>query len=364
VLAAGTAVLGAAAIPMAAEAAEAATRLSVRPPAGAVSVNGSRVVKQYWLNARELDLTVKSVGLAMEVKVRVLLPKGWSPGARRTWPIVYALHGGNDHFISWTRSSQLATVAAEWDVMVAMPEGGASGSYTNWYNNGNYGLPEWETFHTEEVPQILQNAYHAGGDRAVLGLSSGGMGAMNYAERHPGLFSYVASYSGFLSTRSPGMPAMLMYVNSGQGFDPFRIWGVPYIDDDNWRQHDPFYMLPNLRGTRTGIYISSGTTGDAGPLDNPNKAPWDIGYISERVVGATNERWLAYADFLGVPVISHLYGDGSHTWPYWNREMKISWPLIMERLGVRHVGKSGLYTPANAHRDQNWDPAGANPSDG
>jgi S-formylglutathione hydrolase FrmB len=337
-LLAGTALLAAGLVP-ASTAASAATKYpkSLKVPAAARSDDGSKVTSAQWIDSRTIDLTVKSVGLGQSVKVRLLVPKGWTATTKKSFPTLYAYHGGNDHYLSWTRSTDIEKVSAKWNVIVAMPEGGANGSYTNWYNYGKYGTPQWETFHIMEVREILERAYHSNNMRAAMGISSGAQGAVTYAERYPGLFKYVASFSGILSMRSPGIPALLMFTNAKAGVDPFAIWGYPGVDDNNWRQHDPLYLMSRLKDYHTGIYISAGTTGNPGPLDPKGKAPWDIGLISERVVGSTNVTFLQQANQLKIPVTSHIYGDGSHSWPYWNREYKNAWPLIMRAIGAHKV---------------------------
>jgi S-formylglutathione hydrolase FrmB len=29
-----------------------------------------------------------------------------------------------------------------------------------------------------------------------------------------------------------------------------------------------------------------------------------------------------------------LYGAGTHTWPYWHRELHNAWPMLTEALGI------------------------------
>lgn len=309
---------------------------SNKVPAGAHAGDGAKVTSQKWLTAHELDITIKSPALAETVKARVLVPKGWSAKSTKRYPVLYAFHGGRDHYTAWTKKSDIVKQAYKYNVMVVMPEGD-NGSYTDWYNYGKYGAPRWETFHTTEVRQIVEGGYHAGGSRAVMGLSSGGQGAITYTERFPGLYKYAASYSGPLSIRAAGVPALLMFTIMGgeDGIDPFRVYGIPRLDDVNWRQHDPYYLMNRLRGT--GVYISSGTTGKPGPGDNPKTAPWDIGLISEKMVGATNISFRDKAKQLGIPVTSHLYGNGRHNWPAWDREYKLAWPYIMKAIGAKKL---------------------------
>lgn len=295
--------------------------------------NGARITRIAWRGHDQFDLTVRSPALAGSRKVRVLVPSTWRAGSRRTWPIVYAFHGGKDDYTSWTRSTDIESLARRYDVMVAMPEG-ANGSYTDWFNDGKGGNPRWETFHLQEVRQLLERNFRAGTARAAMGLSSGAGGGLTYAARYPGMFRYVAAYSGILSMLSPGIPSMLMYVNAATGVDPTSIWGDPVLNRSNWRQHDPASLVDRLRGT--GIYVSSGN-GKVGPLDNQNKAPWDIGLLSETQVYRSSRDFVERARDRGVPVTADFYGNGSHSWPYWRREMHRNWPAIMRSLGARRL---------------------------
>ncbi|WP_019634936.1 alpha/beta hydrolase [Actinomadura atramentaria] len=300
----------------------------------AAADDGSSVTGVKWVDKAktELDITVKSTGLGKSVKVRLLVPKGWKPTAQRTWPTVYAYHGGNDGYVSWTRSTDIEQVAAKYDTLVAMPEGGSNGSYTDWYNGGKGGTPRWETFHTVEVRQLLERNFRAGPDRAAFGISSGAQGAMSYAARHPGLYKYTASFSGVLSMLSPGIPALLLYTNTRYGTNATDIWGDPVLNRSNWAAHDPTTLVQRLKGTK--VFVSSGN-GKAGPYDNPDSAPWDIRYLSEGQVERASKDFVARAKELGVPVKSDFYGNGSHSWKYWQDEMHKVFPDIMATLGAR-----------------------------
>lgn len=262
----------------------------------------------------------------------MLLPRAWSATANRTWPVLHAYHGGSDTYISWTRSTDIKKLAAKYDALVAMPEG-ANGSYTDWYNQGRGGPPRWETFHTLEVRQILERNFRAGGQRAAMGISSGAQGAVTYAGRHPGMFRYAGGFSGVMSMLSPGIPALLTYINARPGQDQSAtdIWGDPVRDRANWVAHDPYHLTGNMRGTR--VHVSSGN-GSEGPLDKAGYAPWDLRYLSESQVYRTTREFAQRAKATGVPITTHFYGAGSHSWGYWKREMHLEWPKMMSAIGA------------------------------
>lgn len=305
--------------------------------------DGARIVEQSWVDSATVDITVESPALGgARHKVRVLVPKGWSRTAARTWPVVYAFAGGGagDDHTTWMANTQIENLAARWSTLVAMPYAAPAGGYTNWWNYGKRGAPRWETFHTEELPQLLERNLRAGTRRAVVGISSGGLGALSFAGRHPGMYEFAASYSGVLHATKPGVQAMLMYTSVvvGGASDPFAIWGVPGFDEANWRAHDPYVNAAKLRGTR--IYVSAGTTGEPGELDPKDLPLGDaiwlriVGGVSESFVGETTKSFVRRLRELKIPVTANIYGDGWHNWTYWDRELQTSWPVMMDELGA------------------------------
>ncbi|RMI42233.1 esterase family protein [Actinomadura harenae] len=319
------------------------TQVPTSPPPGngggtglkgwAASSDGAVVTAAKWSGKYQVDLSVKSPALGATRTVRVLVPPGWKAKSKLTYPTLYALHGGNDTYVSWTRSTDIATVARQWNTIVVMPEG-ANGSYTDWYNGGRGGTPRWETFHTGEVRELVERNLHAGTTRAIIGISSGAQGAVTYAARHPGMFKYAASYSGVLSMLSPGIPALLMYINMRPGTNPMDIWGDPWSARANWAAHDPATLVKKLRGTK--LFVSSGN-GSQGPFDKPGKQPWDISYLSESQVLRASGDFVTAAKKAGVPVTTDFYGPGSHNWAYWKVEMHKTWPEVMASIGAKKL---------------------------
>jgi S-formylglutathione hydrolase FrmB len=306
---------------------------------------GAKIIGEQW-GAGFDDITIDTKAIpGQKPMARVFVPKGWSRTAKRTWPTLYVYGGGDDNHADWDRLTDLEEYAAKWQVLVVVPDSGPGGGYTDWYRGG----PKWETFHTKELTQLIERNFRGSTVRAAMGLSSGGSGSVGYAARHPGLFKYVASYSGIVHSTMAGVPTIMLLSDSEKqgSANAFAKWGDPVTNRDVWRAHDPYVNAAKLRGT--GIYLSSGTTGLAGPLD----VSWDeylksmggnvadalkgrsLGYISEHMVGATNIAMVAKLKSLGIPVTAHLYGNGLHLWPYWVREFHRAWPLIMKGLAAK-----------------------------
>jgi S-formylglutathione hydrolase FrmB len=277
------------------------------------------VVARAPVGPRLLDLTVRSPALGRTAKVRLLTPAGWRPGAGRRWPVLWLLHGCCDTYRSWTRSTDIAQAPALRNVLVIMPEGGPVGFYSDWYNDARGGPPRWERFHLTELRELLERDFGAGRPRAIAGLSMGGLGALAYAARHPGLFAAAASYSGVVAPLRDA-PFVRAIVSIGTR-NPDALWGSPTAQRRVWAAHDPTELAPRLRGTR--VFVAAGD-GTAGPFDEPGRTdPVEAALHGENV--ALVERLRA----LRIPARVDLYGPGTHTWPYWQRELHRSLPLLL-----------------------------------
>ncbi|GAA3130745.1 alpha/beta hydrolase family protein [Planomonospora alba] len=292
-------------------------------------------MKERWFGLRMVDLTISSPAVDARLPVRVLVPRGWSKNADRTWPVLYLLHGGADDYTSWTRMTGIAEITEDLDAIVVMPEAGRAGNYSDWYNGGRGGPPRWETFHLKELRRLLETGYRAGTRRAVAGLSMGAYGAMKYAARHRGMFRFVGAYSGVMSTRLPGIPDLIMNAQAAEGADPKALWGDPVRNRTVWKANDPAAHAGNLKGV--GVYISSGTTSLPGELDPPG-TPWSPAHLSEPVSAYTTKDLVARLRLHGIKPTVHLYKDGTHSWPYWQREFIRSYPMILDALGLPRDG--------------------------
>jgi S-formylglutathione hydrolase FrmB len=297
------------------------------PAALGAGTGGAQVVAQQQVGAHLVDLTVQSPALGRTAMVRLLTPDGWEQ--RRpmdSWPVLYLLHGCCDTYDSWTRSTDVEDLEALRGVLVVMPEAGPVGWYSNWWNGGAGGPPAWETFHLTELRKLLERDYGAGNRRVIAGLSMGGFGALSYAGRHPGMFRAVASYSGVVHPLLPGFPEGLMGLLGAFGEDPLALWGDPVAQRRIWQAHDPYYLAPRLEGTP--VFMSCGD-GTAGPFDPP-----DTTDQLEALLNVMNQVTAARFQEVGVALTTDFYGAGTHTWPYWERELHRSLPMLLNSLAA------------------------------
>jgi diacylglycerol O-acyltransferase / trehalose O-mycolyltransferase len=278
-----------------------------------------RVTNVETVDERTRDLTIETPSLATPVGVRLLLPAGFAEQPDRRWPVLYLLHGaGGDEFSyrAWTENTDVEELVAPTNLLVVMPQADGYGWYSDWWNAGNGGPPMWETFHLTELMAILERDWHASDQRAVAGLSMGGYGAFVYAARRPGLFKAAASFSG---------PLDILGEKDFIGPDP-GLWGDPVEQLDVWKAHNPIDLASQLKGTV--LYVSYGDGGQ-GPLDTePAPADDAEGF---RAIG--NRAFVKRMAELDIPVTVDAYGPGTHSWPYFERALHRSLPLLLKALG-------------------------------
>jgi S-formylglutathione hydrolase FrmB len=273
-----------------------------------------RVVSVTAVNDRTRNLVIDSPSVGT-VRVRLLLPVGFEADPNRRWSVLYLLHGKDDTYLSWTRSTDIATLTAGLPLLVMMPDGGMEGYYSNWFNHGRQGPPAWETFHLVELRTVLDRDWRPSDHRAVAGLSMGGLGAILYVAHSPHLFRAAASFSGILDTADWQFPACL--------------WGDRNSQAGIWRQHNPIERAADLRGI--SLFVSYGN-GDPGPLDLAGTDPSGKGGQIERTLARRNAAFIHRLSELGIPAEVDAYGPGTHSWPYWQRELHRALPGIMRAL--------------------------------
>ncbi|WP_081656112.1 alpha/beta hydrolase [Amycolatopsis vancoresmycina] len=294
----------------------------------AVADSGARVIAEQRLSPTMLDLTVDSPALAATAMVRLLHPPAWTPGATRTWPVLYLLHGAGDDYTSWTRSTDVAAFTRGAEMLVVMPSGGRDGFYSDWYNRGAGGAPRWETFHLTELRQLLERGYGAGTVRSIAGLSMGGLGALAYAGRHPGMFAAAASYSGVVHTTYEAArgSSLIQGVLVKDGYDPTALWGDPNLNADVWAAHNPYALARTLAGIPLFLACGNGTPG---VLDPPGTPP-DL--FIEPLCAEMNTALAGRLREVGATVTTDFYGPGTHNWPWWQRSLHESFPMLTQPL--------------------------------
>jgi S-formylglutathione hydrolase FrmB len=274
------------------------------------------------IDERTRDLTIESPVVGT-VQVRILLPADHGDGSATTIPVLMLLHGGGGDHLDWTELTGVEAFTAPTDLLVAMPAAassnlGAPVADPGTSIDGLDGPPDWETFHLVELRELLERNWQASDERAVAGLSLGGYAAVMYATRHPGLFRFAASYSGVLDVTvgaADPEPAQTLVAEATE-----------LAEASGWDEANPINLVAALDGTP--LYVSYGN-GEPGPLDPPGTDQDAL----EAWVGAGADHFVAALDEAGIPATVHAYGPGTHSWPYWDRELEASLPLLLDALG-------------------------------
>jgi S-formylglutathione hydrolase FrmB len=226
------------------------------------------------------------------------------------------LHGYGGSYTEWVQLTDLVAFTQHLPLIVVMPEGGIG-----WYMDPALPGPNWETYHIGELIPYIDNHFRTVATRrgrAVAGLSMGGMGAFVYAARHPDLFVAAASISGILDAENYNP-----YFTGAQP-SPSQVF-APVCGQSVWclRAHDPVDLVSNLRGLH--LFLSCGN-GKPGPFDGTYDAA--SGKV-EASIHTTLESMAAALRGAHIPATADDYGPGTHSWPYFQRELHRAMPMLM-----------------------------------
>ncbi len=307
--------------------------------------DGHRIhVEDVSRDGRLVRVVVSTKALAQPVRVNVLLPAGYDR-TRRRYPSLYLFHGTSGGANDWLQSGEVRRATRGRDLITVMPDAGYDSNGGSWFTDWldqhtKLGAARWETFHINQlVPWVDANfrTVPRRSARAIAGLSQGGFGSFTYAARHPDLFVAAASFSGAPDiARHPVAKAGAAPVVSGtmtglNGVQPYAPFGDPVADDIVWQGHNPASVVGNLRHTDLQLWAGNG---EPGPYDDPSD-PNPAGTAIERFTYESTIYFTDAATTEGVPFDLHTYGAGTHTWPYWARDLRRWLPRLEQVLGER-----------------------------
>ncbi|MBN1528909.1 MAG: esterase family protein [Thermoleophilaceae bacterium] len=293
------------------------------PAAGAIEVVGSEK-----LDARLREYRLRTPALPGPTTVRVLLPDGYAERPHRRYPVLYLLHGCCDSDVdgsqAWTTHGEAEQATAGKPLIVVMPAGGRGGLYSDWANAGSQGRPQWETYHVRQLIPWIDARFRtraARAGRVIAGLSMGGFGAMKYAATYPDRFIAAASFSGAVDSNFAD-GAVHGVLPSFDGGDAGSVWGPRATSEIRWRSENPWDLAANLRPLTLTILTGNG---EPGPLDAPGATPDPI----EAGVRANSVSLHHRLTALGIAHRWDDYGPGTHTWPYWARDLRQTLPALL-----------------------------------
>jgi diacylglycerol O-acyltransferase/trehalose O-mycolyltransferase len=309
------------------------------------------------VNGRVITLSLASGAMGNLQTVNVLLPSSYDRSGRTRYPVLYLLHGAGGDNRTYLDDYALEALVGERPWIVVMPDGSGpdaagqrqNGGYADWF-----GVEEatadpayaWESFHIRELVPLIDRSFPtvAGpGGRAIAGISMGGGGAAKYAAEYPGTFGYVGSFSGALYPELPEAQAA-----QAQNCK----FGDPAEQEVVWRDNDPTRLAANLRGVRLFVRSGNGAPGPYDPATTPSD-PVAAAVLAQRLLteygaGKMAEAFLAATAAVGIPADSELY-PGSHSKPYWEREMPEFFAWLDLQL-ADPVGVKRSFSVRSAHR--------------
>ena len=258
-------------------------------------------------------------------------------------PVLYLLNGadGGEGNANWIVQTDVVNFYKEKNVNVVIPMAGKFSYYTDWVSDSAKlgGKQKWETFLTKELPGPLEKLLKGNGKRGVAGMSMSATSSMLLAEHNPKFYDGVASFSGCYASSKP-VPAEFVNVTLNRGgVSREQMWGP--LGGPEWQRNDVHTQAEGLRGSQ--IYVSNGT-GLAGEWDMPNgpklgKANPLVASVSSSVLvveggaieAATNtctHDLKKKLESMNIPANFVLRNTGTHSWSYWEQDLRDSWPTF------------------------------------
>jgi len=145
--------------------------------------------------------TIESQKLGKQMPYAILSPPAAGAGSSESHTVFYLLHGLGDDHRSLDRNGlsdrlQEAMRAGRVPRAHVVAPNGEQGFYINWHD----GTHNYEDYLVYEIVPAAERALGfmvAREDRHVIGVSMGGLGAVQLGLRHPDLFASMSSLSGF-----------------------------------------------------------------------------------------------------------------------------------------------------------------------
>jgi putative tributyrin esterase len=252
----------------------------------------------------------------------VILPPDYQASRTTRYPVLYLLHGHGGHYTDWVTRTNVADYAAQYRMIIVMPEGNNS-----WYVDGasvrtasgsDRPGDKYESYILQELlPDVdkryrtIQSRY----GRAIAGLSMGGYGAIKYGLKHPAVFVFVASMSGAF-----GVTRYTEKEMGGANWEPFlKTFGA--LGSETRKANDIFEIAKALTTGRVAslpyFYFDCGTEDVAQHFDRNRE-------LSELFLEQK---------------IPHEYRElpGNHSWEYWDQQVREVLKIAAEKLRAARI---------------------------
>ena len=326
---------------------------------------GNKVVETKLPDGR-LIVSIWSEAMGQEVPNIVQAPRDRNAKA----PVLYLVNGagGGEDSATWQAQSDVKEFMSDKDAWTVTPIGGAFSYYTDWQRPdpnvqtrfaSDTKPMMFETYLAKELPDLFEGAYggNTGGDRkrGLAAISMTATSVLTIAQKHPGRFQAIGSYSGCAETSTPiGYQFINIVTGLRGGANLDNMWGPfpgePKTGTNNWFDNDPvwgaFRFQEQMKNNQLPYMFISTGNGLPGPhenLANPrlkNSAP---ALANQAIVGGVIEAATQYCTAnlarrfgeLGIPAEFDFAPNGTHSWGYWEDDLKQSWPGMAKAMGAR-----------------------------
>jgi S-formylglutathione hydrolase FrmB len=287
--------------------------------------------------------TFESPTLGRPRSMEVHLPPYYDPALEGGYPVVYFLHGMTgtydmplyafmhdllDDLINQSLIEPMILVKPDGSTAFLNDEGYYDFGGSNWFDSELYG--QFEHYIVYDVPEYIEANYNVSlepANRAIMGHSMGGFGAMNAAIRHHDRYRAVAAHSGYPDFG--GLVDLIPTIVAQNGnppcsYDPaagyatqfyFMVGGALTPNLDN----PPFYVdfpLDEMGQPIQTIFYDLWVPNDCSssavnvPLDTPLKIYFDCGTNDDFLFYSCNTAFATTLDDLGfVADLSWSPGD-------------------------------------------------------
>ncbi len=306
--------------------------LAAAPPAY-VDVTGARIVSQRQLTARTIELTIDSPSFTANTVVEVTLPTSYDANPHTSWPVTYYLAGTNRDHTAFRAIYNGESLTAAYPSIIVSPNADIS-MWSDWLNFGAGGPPMYETFVSAQLIPLIDANFRTiakRSQRAVMGESMGGYGAMMMAARHPDLFVAAASLSGAVDTSFTLDAPVTNVLRLATMALATPIYGVPAVDEVHWHGHNPTDLADNLRDVQLQVRVGTGVLSPAN-----GETLSDLGGCVLEATGLVPET-LSFHNKLGSLGIAHgwrQYAWGCHSPALFGQQISDTIPGLVAAFGT------------------------------
>lgn len=275
------------------------------------AANGAVPSLQRPTSARIETIQFQSALVGKTLPYSVILPVDYRSSATR-YPVLYLLHGWAGHYNDWATRTNIANYAAQYRIIVVMPEGN-DGWYTD---SGTISGDKYESYLLQELIPDVQRRYRtieSRYGRGIAGLSMGGYGALKFGLKSPGTFAFAGSLSGALAATTWTEDDL----KSFKGINDSLVAAFGARDSQQRKVNDLFEIARAMSAPRAAslpyFYFDCGT---------------------EDFFLGVNEQ---FAALLSAKKIAHEFRElpGNHGWQYWDQQVPELLKVAAEKLRAR-----------------------------